>query len=392
MGTHKLWPGIATGVALILVACGGGSAAPASSAAGPGSAAPKPVSSAAVPASSAAAKPAASASAKPAASGAASAKPAASGAAAASGASAAGKKLKIALLLPGPAQDQGFDQAAYEGLQALKQQGNDTAFTENVQDNQQENVLRSYAKQNYDLIFAHGFQFADAVQKVAPDYPKIWFAVTASSFKPKAANVISTGPQPSDASYLLGIAMAGVSKSKKIGGVIGQDIPTVHDQSDNVQAGAAWLDPAVKLTTVYVGDWNDSAKGKQLADSLISQGNDVIWGNQNQGSRIIAQTAADQGKFSATYGYDLSKELPKSFVAGLLDNYPAILGTVAANVASGKAKAEYFAVGVKDNGTNITPPDGTDLVPADVKAKIDEARKMLIAGTPPPGYKAYNIS
>jgi basic membrane protein A and related proteins len=391
MTTGKLWPGLAAGLALILAACGGGSAAPASSAAAPSSAAAKPASSAG-PASSAAAKPAASASAKPAASGAASAKPAASGAAATSGAAAAGKKMKIALLLPGPAQDQGFDQAAYEGLQALKQQGNDTAFTENVQDNQQENVLRSYAKQNYDLIFAHGFQFTDAVQKVAPDYPKIWFAVTASSFKPKVSNVISTGPQPSDASYLLGVAMGGVSKTKKIGGVIGQDIPTVHDQADNVQAGAAWLDPSVKMTTVYVGDWNDSAKGKQLAESLISQGNDVIWGNQNQGSRIIAQTAADKGMFSATYGYDLSKELPKSFVAGLLDNYPAILGSVAANVASGKAKAEYFAVGLKDNGTNITPPEGTDLVPANVKAKIDEARKMIVAGTPPPGYKAYDIS
>lgn len=384
MQSRKLGLSLAAGLGVILAACGGGTAAPASTAPASSpaaaSAAAKPASSAAAPASSAAAKPAS-----------ASAKPVASGSAAASGAAAAGKKLKIALLLPGPAQDQGFDQAAYDGLQALKQQGNDTAFTENVQDNQQENVLRSYAKQNYDLIFAHGFQFTDAVQKVAPDYPKIWFAVTASSFKPKVDNVISAGPQPSDASYLLGIAMASVSKTKKIGGVIGQDIPTVHDQADNVQAGAAWFDPSVKMTTVYVGDWNDSAKGKQLAESLISQGNDVIWGNQNQGSRIIAQTAADKGLFSATYGYDLSKELPKSFVAGLLDNYPAILGTVASSVASGKAKAGYFAVGVKDKGTNITPVQGTDLVPASAKTKIDDARKMIAAGTPPPGYKAYDI-
>ena len=85
--------------------------------------------------------------------------------------------LKAALLMSGVINDGGWNQSAYEGLVKLQDElGYEIAFTEKVQQADQANIMRDYAKKGFNLIVGHGFEYGDALVAVAAEYPEVKFA------------------------------------------------------------------------------------------------------------------------------------------------------------------------------------------------------------------------
>ena len=73
-----------------------------------------------------------------------------------------GKVLKVALILSGPANDQGWNAVALQGLKdAEAKYGIQSAYTENVGNADSEAAFMDYASQGYDLVIGHGFQYGD---------------------------------------------------------------------------------------------------------------------------------------------------------------------------------------------------------------------------------------
>lgn len=87
----------------------------------------------------------------------------------------AGKKLKVALILPGKKDDVSFNQAMYEGMKKYADANPDKIdlnVTENVYEVADiEPALMDFADQGYDVIFGHGFQFMEPIVKVGAQYP-----------------------------------------------------------------------------------------------------------------------------------------------------------------------------------------------------------------------------
>jgi basic membrane lipoprotein Med (substrate-binding protein (PBP1-ABC) superfamily) len=73
--------------------------------------------------------------------------------------------LKAAMLLSGPINDGGWNTDAYKGLLKLKDMGYEIVYTENVQQADQESIVRGYAKQGFNLIVGHGFEYGDTLAK-----------------------------------------------------------------------------------------------------------------------------------------------------------------------------------------------------------------------------------
>jgi len=77
-------------------------------------------------------------------------------------------KKKVALLLSGPANDQGWNATAVDGLNAIKEKfGLETTYQENVQVADMEAAFSDYANQGCYLIIGHGFQFGEPAAKVS---------------------------------------------------------------------------------------------------------------------------------------------------------------------------------------------------------------------------------
>ena len=97
---------------------------------------------------------------------------ASSEAAAEASSEAAAEGLKVALLMSGAANDQGWNQTAYEGTQkACEKYGCELAYTENLEAADIAAAFADYAANGYDVVIGHGYEFGDPALEVAATYP-----------------------------------------------------------------------------------------------------------------------------------------------------------------------------------------------------------------------------
>ena len=229
---------------------------------------------------------------------------------------AADKSIKIALLLPGSVADGGWSMLAYQGLQALKKEGFTVAWSESVPQAQMEQVIRGYADDGYSLIIGHSFEYGSAFAEIAPDYPDTYFF--ASTFKPdnKAPdNVEYVNLAYLQAAYAAGALAALISdKGKAVGFVGGGDNPTQQAMMRAFIAGAEKTRPGVKGLGVVTGDYDNAAKGREAATTMIGNGADVIW-HAADVTGLGALQGAAAAKVKAIGCYADQRDVAPEFIA-----------------------------------------------------------------------------
>lgn len=186
---------------------------------------------------------------------------------------------RIALVMTGSISDGGWNQLAYEGLNDLKGEGFETAYVENVTQARIPEVVRGYADDGFDLILGHGFEFGSAFTEIAPDYPdQKFFATTFQSDAQPISNLEFINLAYLEAAYAAGTLAALISDKKKaVGFVGGGDNPTQQAMNRAFIGGAEDAVPGLKGLGVVTGDYNNPAKGKEAALTMIGNGADVIW-------------------------------------------------------------------------------------------------------------------
>jgi basic membrane protein A len=252
---------------------------------------------------------------------------------------AAGKETKVVLLLSGVISDGGWGQLAYEGVKELAGKGGfKTAYAENISQAQIPQVARGYADDGYDLIIGHGFEFGSPLLEIAPDYPKTKFFVSTFQPQPKIPdNIQFVNLAYLDAAYGAG-ALAALSSEKKkaVGFVGGGDNPTQQGMMKAFVAAAERTVPGVKGLGIVTGDYNNAAKGKEAAATMIGNGADVIWHAADvTGLGAIQGAVAGHAKVIGCYS-DQTKLAPDSMVTSFVMNLSHMVVAAATSVADGK--------------------------------------------------------
>lgn len=84
--------------------------------------------------------------------------------------------LKVAFLYVGPVGDLGYSYAHDQGRKALEEMGITTTYVENVPETSEcEATLRQLCDEGYNVIYATSFGHGEWVEKVAKDYPNVYF-------------------------------------------------------------------------------------------------------------------------------------------------------------------------------------------------------------------------
>ncbi|PYG49788.1 basic membrane protein A [Pantoea sp. AG1095] len=192
---------------------------------------------------------------------------------------AANNTIKIALLLPGSVADGGWSSLAYAGLQSLQKAGFSVAHSESVSQAQMDQTIRGYADEGYTLIIGHSFEYGSAFAEIAPEYPDTYFF--ASTFKPvekSPDNVEYVNLAYLQGAYAAGALAALISeKGKAVGFVGGGDNPTQQAMMRAFIQAAEKTRPGIKGMGVVTGDYDNAAKGREAATTMIGNGADVIW-------------------------------------------------------------------------------------------------------------------
>jgi len=187
--------------------------------------------------------------------------------------------VRVAILMPGPIADGGWDTLAYLGLEQLSEEGFDTAYTENVGQADIPSVARGYADEGYDLIIGHGFEYITALMEIAPEYPDIYFFVTSTAPEGETIppNLQFVDPSYHYMGYMAGALAALVSEAHVVGFVGGGDNPVQRAMSNAFAQGAEETVPGTTAMKVITGDYNDATRGREAALTMIGNGADVIW-------------------------------------------------------------------------------------------------------------------
>ncbi len=259
------------------------------------------------------------------------------------------KATSVVLLMTGVITDGGWSQLAYEGLKALGSgQGFRTTFAENISLAQMQEVVRGYADDGYDLLFGHGFEFSSALLDIAPDYPHQKFFVT--SFLPQPSvppNILYINMGYFGAAYGAGALAALISEKKQaVGFVGGEDDPTQQKIQKAFIAGARNTVKGIQALGIITGDYDNAAKGREAAATLIGNGADVIWHAADvTGLGAIQGAVAGKAKVMGCYS-DQTNLAPHNMATSFEMNLDGVVQSVARAVADGSFRG----------GTDWHPP------------------------------------
>jgi basic membrane protein A len=318
--------------------------------------------------------------------------------------------LKVGLVTDtGGVNDKSFNQSAWEGVQkAATEFGWDAQYIESKQPTDYEKNIDQFATENYDVIVTVGFLMGDATALKAKQYPNLKFAIIDNAYFPtkdsKACpdtvkdcyddgglkNVTSLMFQEDEVGYLAGVLAAGMTKTGTVCTVSGMQIPPVERYVVGYQTGAKWYKPDTKTLNVYIPSFTDPAKGKETGQSMIDQGCDVVFGvggNTGNGGLLAAKEQGDMAIGVDVDQYNTYPEVKDALLSSAMKNVDVATYEYLKTIKDGTSKAGVVTATLKNGGVGLAPfHDWDSKIPADVKAKIQEAKDGLIAGTLKTGY------
>jgi basic membrane protein A len=203
---------------------------------------------------------------------------------------------KVGLLMSGPMNDGGWNASAYEGLGEIKNKYPDVqvSYQEGIPASDYEEIFRTYASQGYTLVFGHGYEFGDAALKVAKDFPDVKFCVTSTDVS-AAPNVSSMRNNYQEMGYLLGLIAGTMTKTNVVGAIGGMEIPSITESLIAYEAAAKSVNPQVRVMSVLTGNFEDVAKAKETALTMIEQGADIIFHNADQSGFGVFEACKEKG-------------------------------------------------------------------------------------------------
>lgn len=301
--------------------------------------------------------------------------------AAGTGRTAAGEPFKVALLSPGPVSDAGWNALAYEGLLDIHTQlGAEVSQIQTKTPAEFEEGFRDFARRGYQLVFGHGFEFQDAAAAVAPDFPNTVFITTSGNTVRK--NVAPLRFMIEEATYLEGMLAAAMSKTGKAGVVGGMEIPSVKSTIIAFESGAKAVRPDFTVLITYVGNWEDVGAAKEAAAALAEQGCDFLFHNADAAGLGVLQAAQQHHIFAFGSNKNQNDVAPDAVIASAVGDIPRAFVQVACEVKEGRFAGRIQRVGMKEGIVSLVlNPRLEPQIPEAVKARIEQARQAIVAGT-----------
>jgi basic membrane protein A len=314
---------------------------------------------------------------------------------------------KAALLLNGTLGDKSFYDSANEGLTKLQEELGEDKFTFKVEqmgatsadEAKWEPTLYDYCDDgSYDVIICGTYQMLAALTNAANDYPDQKFIYFDEMFDFSAGgeeNVYNVMYKQNEVSYLVGAAAAmmttdetleKVDASNKIIGFLGgMENSVIKDFLVGYIQGAKDIEPEIQVALAYVGNFYDSAAGKDMALTQYKNGADV--GFNVAGSAGLGQIEAAVDSDRYAFGVDSDQ-------AALLPDYAANIPTSAIkNVGNSLIRAikmdmedelaygtlEYL--GFAEGGVELVEDAHyEEVVPEEIRTKVAELKEQITGG------------
>ena len=290
--------------------------------------------------------------------------------------------MRVGLITPGSVADAAWNSAAYQGLQRIHDSlGLQISHVEARTPSDQSEALRTYAAQGYDLIFANGFEFQDAAERLSADYPKAIFIVT--SGRRARGNVVPLIFRLEEASYLAGMVAGELTRSDVIGFVGGIELPPIKAAYQGWVNGATAVNARVQSREIYLNSFDDAAAGREATVALIRAGADMFHHNADAAALGLFQAAKERsGVYVFGANGDQSTLAPDRVIGSAVIDLAHAFLVVASEVRAGRFRTRMRIFGLEGGIVKyVANPHLDSLIPASLKARMKAATDSIIAGT-----------
>jgi basic membrane protein A and related proteins len=290
--------------------------------------------------------------------------------------------LRVGLITPGSIADAAWNSGAYAGLQEIHDSlGLAISHVEAHTPAEQDEALRSFAAQGYELVFAHGFEFQDPAERVSAQYPKTIFIVTSGSRA--RGNVAPLIFRLEEASYLAGMVAGGLTRSNILGFVGGIELPPIKAAYQGWANGARAVNPKVQSREVYLNSFDDAAAGREAALALVRAGADMFHHNADAAALGVFQAVKEsRGVYVFGSNSDQTSLAPDRVVGSAVIDLPRAFLLVAEEVKTGKFTPMVKTFGLASGVIRyVSNPRLDSLVPAALKAHMAAAADSIAKGT-----------
>ena len=284
---------------------------------------------------------------------------------------------KVAIALPGPITDKGWNQAGFESMSLIKTKlSAETAYVEKVAQADQSEVLSDFARRGFSLVIAHGGQFEAAVKQVAAQFPKTFFVI--SDGVATGDNIASVQVNHLQISYLCGIVAAEMSKTNKIALLTAQSFTTTDQERRGFELGAKSVKPTIEVKASYTNDWNDVGKAKEAAQALLASGVDVVYNMLDAAAAGVIETLSEKKAYAIGYFEDQLKLAPQTVVTSAVQNYGLAIESVAEIAQKGRMQGQIYMLGL-DRPEILNLGSFSAAVPDATKQKVSQAKDAIVA-------------
>ncbi len=283
--------------------------------------------------------------------------------------------LKVALLLSGAANDQGWNQSAYEGAEAAcAKYGCELAYTENLEAADIAAAFADYAAAGYDVVIGHGFEFGDPALEVAETYPDVKFICTEADAS--ADNVASYVMACEQTAYVEGIIAASMTESGKIGAIGPIQGDSLVKIINGYEDGALSVNSDIVVETAWTNSYVDTQLAQEAATAMIEDGVDVIKHCANACGNGAISAAVDAGIWCQGDSYDQSSLAPENILDSALYNLDVVIDIALGSVVDGTFEGEVYNLGMADGAVEVLLSDN---LPDDVKETAQTAIDQIIS-------------
>jgi len=280
--------------------------------------------------------------------------------------------------------DKSFNEGVYVGAEKFK---NETkigyAEFEVTNETQFEQAHRRFAQRGQTPIIGVGFNQANAVEKIAKEFPKVQFTIIDGVVK--LPNVQSVLFKEHEGSFLVGFLAAMASKTGKVGFVGGMDIPLIRKFACGYEQGIKYANPKAELIQNMTGTtpaaWNDPARGGELAKGQFDRGVDVVYAAAGATGNGVLQAAKDRGRLAIGVDSNQNHLHPGTMLTSMVKRIDLATYESFKHAMDGKWEAGMSILGLKEGGVDWALDQYNEkLITPEMKQKVEQAKADIIAG------------
>jgi basic membrane protein A len=297
----------------------------------------------------------------------------------------------------GGLEDRSFNQSSWEGLkQAKEKYGIDVnAIVSTAETDLAPNVAQAVGT-GCQFILTVGWELADATTAEAKANPDVHFSIVDEQVE--GENIKPIVFDTAQAAYLAGYLAAGVTKTGKVGTFGGGNQPPVtlfmdgfsdgidkYNEVHGTHVALLGWDKATQDGT-FTGDFEDTNKGKSVAQGLLDQGADIILPVAGQVGEGAAAAILEAGDASLIWvdndGYEtLPAEYRPIVLTSVMKNTQDAVVQIVGDDMKKKFDNTPYVGTLKNGGVEIAPfHDRAAQVSPDLQKELDQIRQAIIAG------------